>query len=973
MNVPPRPPNLRGGFGRGDGRAPGGPSGRGPGGGSGNPFGGFRLAPSTRRSLVAAAVILALVVLVVSTATFWVNWWWFGDVGYRSLLTTRYLTRLMAFVAGGLVGGGFVFANLVFALRRSRGRRSAGDLPAIGERLFVGLLLGLSTLVFLLTGSGAAGRWQDWLLVLNRQSFGVDDPVFGRDVGFYVFTLPVLRLVLSAATSLVFVTLLGVVAVYVLRLGMNPRNYRRVPDLMRRHVFPLAALLMLLVAASFYLANFGLVYSERGVVFGPSYTDVTIARFFNWALVVLSVAVALVLLVNAARDQFRFLAGAAAAWAVVALLGAIVPAVTQRTLVEPNELRREQEYIANNIAMTRQAHDLAGVEEQPLVGGAPITEQDLASQPTTVDNIRLWDYRVAQEVYQQFGARRPYYVFTDVDVDRYNVDGTYRQVLISARELDTTGLPANAQTWTNRHLAYTHGYGVIVSPVGEVAPEGTPPFIVSDLPPEGTGDLAIERPEIYFGERPAEWVVLGTETTEFTALDEEAPAYAGNARGSIRLDDLFTQLVTATFLRDRNVLLSGELTAESRLLIRRGVVERAEAIAPFLTYDPDPYIVIADGRLVWVLDAYTATDRWPGAERSRGVNYLRNSVKVVVDAYDGTTTFYRTSTPDPIADAWGEVYGDLFTPISEVPPSIAAHFRYPELLFDVQSDILRTHHVTDPRDFYNGNDRWAIPASGSTAGLGGGGGGPESQIEPYYVTMALPGETDPDFTLILPFIPGGNQTRQNMTGWLGARTGAGGEPRLQLYRFGESPPVSGPQQISAQIQQTDQISSRITLLDQSGSEVIRGNLLVIPLNDTVLYAQPLYVRARNSAGAYAQLQFVIAASNGPAVMEPTLDGALASLVARSSGAGSAPAAEPAPPPAQQPPTATPPAAPTAAPGQPGAGAAPSSLAQQALAAYERAQVALASGDFATYGAELATMEALLQQAAGQPSPATPSP
>jgi uncharacterized membrane protein (UPF0182 family) len=717
--------------------------------------------------------------------------------------------------------------------------------------------------------------------------------------GFYVFSLPVLQAARTAAISVVFLTLLGTALVYVLRLGINPRNYRRVPDLMRRHVFALAALLVLLAAAGFYLANFELVYSERGAVFGAGYTDVTVQRFANLVLVALSVAAAAVLALNAVQNRLRLLLGVAAAWAVVLLLGAVIPAGFQRTVVEPNELRRERGFIANNIAMTREAHNLTGIEEREIAGTAPLTASDLAGEPETIDNIRLLDYRYALDTYQQNQSLRPYYAFTDVDVDRYVVDGDYRQVVISARELNVAGLPSNAQTWTNRHLAYTHGYGVVASPVGDVSPEGTPLYLVNSIPPSGTDTLALERPEIYFGERPSEWVILGTDTVEFTGLDQEAPPYAGDARGSIDLGSFAGRLISATFLRDRNVFISGELTDQSRLLIRRGVVERAELIAPFLTFDPDPYIVVADGRLSWVLDAYTATDRYPHATRTRGVNYARNSVKVVVDAYDGTTTFYRTATPDPIADAWGAVYPDLFTPVDQIPPAIAAHFRYPQLLFDIQAEILTTHHVTEPRAFYNGNDRWAIPPSGPEGG---------EPLEPYYVTMTLPGEENADFTLILPYIPGGQQNRQNMTAWMAARTDGEGGPRLVVYRFPGQTSVLGPQQVEAQIDQDAEISPQLTLLGQSGSEVLRGNLLVIPIEETVLYVQPLYVRATGSAGAFAQLQRVIVAANGRVVMRPTLDEALEAIV---SGASDAPA-DAAPPPAATGPPAPPSAAGVAA-------------------------------------------------------------
>ena len=903
--------------------------------------------------IIAAGIIFAFFAIVFATASFWVNWWWFGSIGYRSVLVTRYSAQIIAFLLFGVLAAGFFFANLVFALRRTRRTRAVGVPAPLGERLVFWLLIAASALVFLTAGSAGAARWDQWLLWRNGESFGLTDPIFGRDVGFYVFTLPALTAIRNGLSSLLIATAIGVAIVYALRLGVNPSNYRRIPDVMRVHVLALLGLLLLTFGAGYLLANYELVFSTRGVVFGASYTDVNAQRWANYVLAGITVAAAAILMLNAYVRRLRWLLAALIAWGALGIiLGVFYPAAVQRTVVEPSELRRERTYIEDNIAMTRAAYALDAVESRALTGQGELLAADVTAQPTTVQNVRLWDYRVIGPTFQQLQAFAPYYAFRDVDVDRYLVDGEIQQVLLASRELNIAGLPDNAQTWSNRHLAYTHGYGVVVSPVNEVTRQGLPAFLVERIPPTGTGDLAVTRPEIYFGESAEEWIIVGTEQEEFTGLADQSigagpTRYDGAGRGAIGLGSFGTRLVAATYLRDRNVLLSGSLTEDSELLLRREIGERVRTIAPFLTYDPDPYMVIANGRLVWIIDAYTSTDRFPDATPTRGINYVRNSVKVVIDAYDGTTTFYRTATPDPIADAYAEIYPDLLTPISEVDPAIAAHFRYPELLFNIQTEIYASYHVTDPQAFYNGDDRWAVAQErvGETT----------SRMEPYYVTLALPDEAESDFTLILPFTPGGRQTRQNMTAWMAARTDTSGNLRVVSYSFPRQVTVFGPEQIAARIDQEPDISSQISLWDQSGSQVIRGNMLVIPFGESLLYIQPLYLRATGNQVGLPELKRVIAATSDRVVMRPTLEEALVAVTS-----GTADVAGPL-----EPADTTAPVPEDANAGDPGPiTGSDLELARQALAAYERGQTALAAGDWNTYGREQATVQALLARLAG---------
>lgn len=928
---------------------------RGPGGGArvrpSIPTPSWRPSPSTRRIIVTALIFIVLIGGLFLTASFWVNWWWFGSVGFRQVLVTRYLAQAGAFLLGGVLASAFFAANWLTTLRRTGGADGGGR-PVTPPPLLVRVpLWTLTAAVFAVAASAAAARWQGWLLLFRGGDFGVADPLFGRDAGFFVFTLPALTALHRGAVALVLATAATTTVLYVLRLGLGGTDLRNPPRSARTHLFALGGALLLLIGLGYLLGNYGLLYSTRGAVYGPGFTDANVERWVNYALALLSVATAALLLLNAFVRRLRLLLVAVATWAVAAVvLGVALPAVVEQTVVQPSELSRERPFIDHNIAMTRAAFALDETETRDLRGEGEPDPAALTPDSPMFDNIRLWDYRVVQQAFQQERSFVPYYAFNDVDVDRYEVDGRLRQVLVSARELNPDGLVSAAQSWTNRHLIYTHGYGAVVSPVSEANSRGLPQYLVGNIPPEGTGPLAIERPEIYFGELPADWVAVNTEETEITGIRGEVDAapYAAAAKGSLRLDSYARRLLLAVSLGDRNLLLNDNLTGASQVLLRRGIVERAEAVAPFLTYDPDPYLVIADGRLVWVIDAYTETDRFPGATPVGGINYVRHSAKVTIDAYDGAVVFYRTGAADPIADAYAEIFGDLFTPIAEAPPTIAAHFRYPERLFDIQADVYASYHVTDPTAFYNGEDRWAVAreeVEGETRGET-----ETRRTEAYYVTLPLPDETESGFGLVLPFTP---SDRQNMTAWLAGRTDEAGVARLVAYRFPRQVSVAGPQLIEARVNAEPDISSQISLLDDNGSRVILGNLLVIPVGETVLYAQPFYVRSA-AEGAPTQLQYVVVATNERIAMRRTLAEALAAVA---DGAA-------APAPASAPEST-----------EPAVGTDASPLARQALDAYRRAQDALSRGDWAAYGEEQTRLESILldlaEEGGGDPLPATP--
>ncbi len=931
-----------------DDNGPGGPSTPRRGGGSGGQGGGGRL-------LWWMLVPFLVLILFNTVLGFYTDWLWYDSLKLTSVFFTRIGASLGLFAAGALAFW-LVFVFNVLLVRRLN-PQGLDDTPlfeavqAVGVRITpVVLLVGAFFAFFM--GTGASSAWEELLLYFNQQPFGMTDPIFGRDVSFFLFTLPIWQFLRGWLMTTLVITLIATG----LASGIGWRGWGA-PAPVRAHLSCLGALILLLIAWQYRLDALELVYSSRGAVFGAGYTDVNAQLPAFTILVFVTIIAAILLLVNVFLQQaWRAIVVVLVGWiAISALAGNIYPNLVQRFQVNPNEFTREREYISHNIDFTRAAFGLDRIVDENFDAESELTGAELLEQPDTIRNIRLWDYRPLLQTYNQVQALRQQYQFTDIDIDRYDVEGERRQLMLSARELIPEQLEQPAQTWVNRKLVYTHGYGVAASPVAEITPDGLPTFVLQDLPVQGI--LDVNRPQIYFGERTNEYVIVKTETEEFDYPRGEGGNVFTTFEGDtgIRIGGFLPRLAFAIQFADINLFISQELTPESQLLWRRNILQRTLEVAPFLRFDSDPYIVVGgDGNLYWFLDAYTVSGRFPYSEPSQfgtrtvppGFNYIRNPVKIIIDAYTGEMNFYLVEPDEPIAAAYARIFPRLFTPFEEMPEDLNAHIRYPNDLFSIQASVFRTYQMTEPTDFYNREDVWAWPEEIFD--------NQSRPMEPYYVLMQLPGSEDLDFIQILPFTPA---NRENMISWLAAQNDPEKYGEMLVYRFGKDSLVFGPKQIEARIDQDPTISSLLSLWNQQGSQVIRGNLLVIPIGESLLYVEPLYLQA--ATGKIPELKRVILATSDRVIMAENLGLALAELFGQDiltdtklaelaiSGDGELPAELPAVERVEV-----------------DVALAASSLEEliiEANSRYAKAQEALMSGDWAAYGAELEGLEMVLDR------------
>jgi uncharacterized protein len=874
------------------------------------------------------------------------EWLWFSEMGYRDVWLTQWGAQVAAFVFFFVVASIFLLGNWRLAFRRARGSGGSPGLRPLELPGLRGMMTGLALFLAFLFASGGAGQWERLLQYVYRVPFGVADPIFNRDVSFYLFELPIYRFLQGWMMPLLVFTLLGTAVLYAANEWRAVQQGRWRPynlPIFRQHVAALLALFFGLWALGYWFGMYELLYSRQGVVFGAAYTDINASLPALWAQLATMALLAAVFALNIFRLALRPLLAAAGLWLVVTILVAgLYPGLMQRYIVEPNELAVETPYIEHNIAFTQLGFGLHDVDIRSFGRTTQLTQRDLQDNEEILDNIRVWDYRPLLQTYTQLQALRPYYQFYDIDVDRYQINGGVRQVMLAARELNQDNLPG--QAWVNQRLEFTHGYGVAMNPVDRVTRDGQPEFFIRDLPPESNIPITIERPEIYFGETMARPVYANSALPEFSYPRDQETIYTSyDGRGGVPVQNWLRRLAFAVRFGDSNLVLSNYITPETQVMYHRTVEERVRQIAPFLALDEDPYIVVADGRLFWIIDTYTLSNRFPYSTPLRGINYIRNSVKVVVDAYHGDVDFYISDPDDPIIRTYARAFPTLFRSMEEFPEYLRPHLRYPEDLFTIQTQQYLVYHMTNVQVFYNREDLWEIPMELFDTD--------QQPIEPYYVLFRLPGEAEAEYLLIQPYAPA---NRNNMVAWIAARNDPEHYGQLVVYELPRQELVYGPIQIEARIDQDAFISQQLSLWGQRGSRVIRGNLIVIPINQSFLYVEPLYLQADTSG--LPELRRVIVASGEHLVMRETLAEALLALVTDAPAVDVLVAEPPLEGIVVDPEVPAVPVLPPTA-----VDASVEELIQSANARFEAAEAAQRRGDWTAYGRELEALRQDLQR------------
>ena len=841
-----------------------------------------------------------------AVATFFTNYLWFDAVDLNSVWLKILITKSALVAATSLLAFVFIFINLRLAVRATpvmdifESFESQDPLSRfrvfVNERFLKYRLWGAIGLSLFL-GAGASQLWEQVLLFINQKAFGVTDPIFQNDVSSYVFGLPLYRLFVSWGFQLVIFTSFIIVLFFIATgaLQLRPGRLPEVSSGAKAHLSVLLAFVAVLKAFAYRLDSMELLYSPRGKVFGASYTDVVAHLPALNLLILISLFGAILLLVNIKRRGWLLPATAISLWLAVSIIvGGVVPAAIQRFRVLPDELNKELPYVENHINYTRLAYGLDNIEEKSFEASPNLTDNDISENAQTVDNIRLWDPTVLAETYSQLQEIRAYYALDEVDVDRYKINGELTQVMVSARELDQTNLPAVG--WVNERLQYTHGYGVVFSPANNVASQGQPDFYVKGVPATTTvSELEVEQPRIYFGEsaESVEYVVVNSlqEEVDYPLSTEgQSVAYTNySGDGGVGIGSFFRRLGFALRYSELNLLISNQLSDDSKLIMERNVVSRVKKAAPFLYTDNDPYLALIDGNLFWIIDMYTVSDKYPYAQPAdtrrinensglpMNFNYLRNSVKAVVNAYDGTMNFYVVDDNDPLISSYEEIFPNLFTPESSMSSELLDHIRYPEDLFTIQSDMYRDYHMTDPRVFYADEDPWVIPSDSSTTPRVATLRGEFTEIGfkpmlPYYLLMSLPGESDLSYLIFQPFNP---ENRPNMQSFLVADADPENYGQLIDFRLPKGEFVDGPSQVATRINQDPDISQIFTLLDQQGSSVIKGNLFVVPINQSILYYQPIYLQGEQNP--LPEFKFVVVVFQDRIIMEESLSEALESI------------------------------------------------------------------------------------------------
>lgn len=896
-----------------------------------------------QRNRIFVVILASLAFLViagnVTLTDLYTDWLFFDELAYGAVFAKVLTTKIFLGLAGALISLAFILGNILIANRSSFSplellifsqpdSRVSLDLSRL-SRWSKPLAVFAGIAAVFIGATWGTSLWQEILAFQNRIAVGTSDPVFGRDMSFYLFELPVFEALRGVAGFLVVMALFIVTADYFLRGGIVPRVASvSVDKRVQRHLAVLAGLLILNTAFGFYLDRFHLLFSSHSVIVGAGYADIYSKLPVLLILIALTSVSAILFPAGVFKGSWKLALAPLVLTALVYLGGFIVyPSLLQNLKVTPNELELEKKFIANHIAFTRFGYDLEKIEVRPFDVSYNLTAADIEKNNATIKNIKLWDDSPLLRTYSQLQQIRTYYKFTDIDNDRYIIDGEYRQVMLSPRELSYGDLPS--KSWINEKMVFTHGFGITMGPVSRISKEGLPEFIIKDIPPVSSTDLKVTRPEIYYGELSSDYVVVKTHAAEFnypTSEGNVSTSYEG--KGGVGLSSFFRKALFAVKFGTAKLLLSSDITPESKILYNRSIAERVRLAAPFLLYDKDPYIVVGkDGRLFWIVDAYTISDKIPYSRplgKNASYNYIRNSVKAVVDAYNGSVDFYVSDPDDVLIKVYKSIFPGLFKPLSAMPDDLRKHIRYPKGFLHVQAQMFSTYHMTDPRFFYNKEDLWELPAYGKVT------------IEPYYTIMKLPGEKKEEYSLLLPYTP---SKRDNLAAWLAARCDEPNYGKLLVYTFPRDRLVFGPKQIDARIDQDSYISQQLTLWGQHGSQVIRGSLLVIPIEGSILYVQPLYLAAEDK-GALPELRRVILAYENNVVMEENLELGLQRLF---SGKRAAQA--------------------SGKTVESKSGGTVNELAKQAMQAYVKAQERMRQGDWTGYGDKLKQLEEILKKMA----------
>ncbi|MCC5941801.1 MAG: UPF0182 family protein [Balneolaceae bacterium] len=829
--------------------------------------------------LIKLVLFIAIPLILLSISSSWIfEWLWLKELGYDRVFWVLRSTQLI------LIVGAFVISAIYFTLNFRHLASQLKNLNLHGSPLQgiefdlnsefankrVKQFFTLGALVMaLLFALSFFIRWDESLRFISSVEFGEVDPLFGRDIGFYMFQYPFWGVIQSSLTSIAFLTVAILALSYIFTglLRVQSLTNFDAPKRVMNHLNLNIAIWLALLAWGFFLDRYGLLFKGDGIVYGAGYTDVTIQLPAIWILFILTLLLSVVFLVNRWVNLNRFIPLLGGLLVIVLVFGrGLIPSVVQQFNVEPNELQLETPYLENNINMTRLAYNLHNVIEVEYMADDTLNISDIRNNQDAIDNIRLWDPRLLLGTYKQLQEIRSYYEFYSVDNDRYTVDGEVTQMMLAAREIART-LPSQSDTWVNRHMQYTHGYGLVMNPVTETNRQGEPRLIIRNLPPVyESPDLRVDNPAIYYGENSTGYYIVNTGVEELHYPDGDENVYIHyDGEGGIQIFSLFRKLLFAWELGDINILLSDYIHNESRLQIWRSVQQRINKITPFLQLDNDPYLVLHDGRLLWIQDAYTTSSHFPYSQQYRNrFNYIRNSVKIVVDAYEGSVDYFVVDEEDPVLQVYSNLFPGLFKSLEELPAGLDSHFRYPQDLFEVQIETFARYHMTRPQVFYNQEDLWTRPNESY--------GGRRILMEPYYVLARLPGEERLEFMLISPLTP---ENRDNMISWMAAKSDPGSYGELIVYKLPKERLIYGPAQIEARIDQDPEISRQIALWDQRGSRVIRGNLMVIPIENSFLYVEPVFLLADNVE--IPQLQRVIVAIGDNIAMQPTIEQAIYEL------------------------------------------------------------------------------------------------